>query len=315
MVISCAITHGRAVSKAVAFRYLDGRALTLTSGKSLSALFKIGIAAYFAAQKVLASARNLSKTVVSRSKIRFWRELYGDVASVSAGTSVSWDTKLSIDGVSSLKIGSNCTLRNCDISIGGGSSVEIHDGVELHNVSIFAADSAVVKIANDCHFNSFSSTNKTSIRVVGGKASWGSWVMCDAGRISVGSTAVFSMGDYSGIGENSEIRAEAMVDIGAYTMIAYNVTIFDTNTHSVSAEDRRREVECYWRKPVVRGEVLRQPVTIGSDCWIGQGAAILKGVTIGSSCVVGMQTVVGSGMYPEKTTIVSAKARHVAQQQ
>jgi acetyltransferase-like isoleucine patch superfamily enzyme len=35
-----------------------------------------------------------------------------------------------------------------------------------------------------------------------------------------------------------------------------------------------------------------KPVTIGPDCWIGMGVAIVPGVTIGEGCVVGAGSVV-----------------------
>ncbi|MFG3254669.1 sugar O-acetyltransferase [Streptomyces sp. NPDC048172] len=71
----------------------------------------------------------------------------------------------------------------------------------------------------------------------------------------------------------------APITVGAHTQIGPNVQLL-TPTHELD-HDRRREG---WEK----GE----PVTIGSNVWLGGGVIVCPGVTIGDDTVVGAGSVV-----------------------
>ncbi len=68
------------------------------------------------------------------------------------------------------------------------------------------------------------------------------------------------------------------VTVGDHTLFGPAVQIY-TATHPLDAELRRTQES-------------GQPITIGSDVWVGGGAIILPGVTIGSRSVVGAGSVV-----------------------
>jgi acetyltransferase-like isoleucine patch superfamily enzyme len=99
---------------------------------------------------------------------------------------------------------------------------------------------------------------------------------------TLASGATISIGDRVGISGGS-ICAARSIEIGAGSMLGANVTIADTDFHSLY--------------PAFRGEnchpsIRTAAVTIGERVFIGTNSIILKGVSIGSNSVIGAGSVV-----------------------
>ena len=170
-----------------------------------------------------------------------------------------------IENGSSLIIGDNVVIDHCELYIKG--SVTIGDNTILKGGS-YILEPGELEVGHHC--------KSTAKRL---------WVRF-GGRLTIG--------DYTNINDDSEIRCDQEVTIGRYNQISYNVRIWDTNTHNVyPAQERRIIAETYWpyfgketRRPVTK------PVSVGDDCWIGENAAILKGSTLGNEVVVGYGTLI-----------------------
>ncbi len=78
--------------------------------------------------------------------------------------------------------------------------------------------------------------------------------------------------------------AAVEVDIGERCMIGADVTICDTDFHSLAAEGRRGPDD--WSRIACR------PVRIGDEVFVGARAMILKGVEVGRGAVIGAASVV-----------------------
>jgi acetyltransferase-like isoleucine patch superfamily enzyme len=135
----------------------------------------------------------------------------------------------------------------------------------------------------------------------------------DASRIVVGARTLVDgellVHDYGGritIGESSYIGMGARVwsgdsvTIGDHVFVAHNVTITDTNSHQVDAEERaahyqRTVVE---GRPFEKGTIQTAPVVIGNHAWINFNVAILKGVTVGEGAIIGAGSVVTKDVPP-----------------
>ena len=76
-----------------------------------------------------------------------------------------------------------------------------------------------------------------------------------------------------------EIIARKSVKIGAGTLVGPRCGIFDSDFHELHPDRRNKPGST-------------EPVVIGSRCWLGYEALVLKGVVIGEGAVVGARAVV-----------------------
>jgi acetyltransferase-like isoleucine patch superfamily enzyme len=116
------------------------------------------------------------------------------------------------------------------------------------------------------------------------------------------------IGEYTSINERTKIRAMEHISIGSYTLISSDVYIQDNNSHSIYAEDRRKDIltdKDYGEIHEGMSPVppVHKPVIIGDDVWVGRRAMIMKGVTIGDRAVVAAGAVVTHDVPPD--TIVA----------
>lgn len=85
------------------------------------------------------------------------------------------------------------------------------------------------------------------------------------------------------------ICAAKLVVIGDDTMLGANVTIADTDFHSL---DPRRRANKHDEEVAIAG------VTVGKNVFVGTNAIILKGVTIGDNTIIGAGSVVTKSIPP-----------------
>lgn len=106
-------------------------------------------------------------------------------------------------------------------------------------------------------------------------------------RVRFGDGSRLSIGDYSGIGDDSIIVNNADVTIGNHVMMASQLLIL-TNTHNYD----RRDI------PMRLQGAVSEPVTLEDDIWIGSRVIILPGITIGTGAIVAAGAVVTKDVPP-----------------
>ncbi|HWE92194.1 MAG TPA: DapH/DapD/GlmU-related protein [Pseudonocardiaceae bacterium] len=123
----------------------------------------------------------------------------------------------------------------------------------------------------------------------------GNSIRCHEGSLRIGDKAVF--------GKDNTVNCYLDVEIGAATLVADWVYIcdFDHITADVNA-------------PIKDQGIVKTPVRIGPDCWLGVKSTVLRGTRIGRGCVLGAHAVV-RGDIPDYSIAVGAPARVVRNRQ
>lgn len=119
----------------------------------------------------------------------------------------------------------------------------------------------------------------------------GTAIRCHEGFLRVGDKVVF--------GRDDTVDCYLDVDIGAETLFGDRVYVSDFD-HRFDRLD----------VPIRKQGIVKSPVRIGRDCWIGEKATVLRGSAVGDGSVVGAQTVV-RGAFPARSVIVGNPGRVV----
>jgi acetyltransferase-like isoleucine patch superfamily enzyme len=196
-----------------------------------------------------------------------------------------------------------------DITIGDGCTVVFKKDSRLIKTSFHVLNGSVVEFGEGAIINSPVSP-QSSVSVDNGTFHLHdrAHVMSTSLLVRFGGT--LTIGSYTGIAYDSEIRCEEKVDIGAYNMISYRVCIYDTNTHSTDWRERRKRIEhCYPEGVWEETKPSTAPVFIGDDVWIGKEVTITKGARVGHRCIIGIRTVLGAETVGDDSIIVAGKPR------
>lgn len=152
----------------------------------------------------------------------------------------------------------------------------------LPNFSMINISKAnVIKIGNEC--------------ILGGKL------------IAESSNAYFKFGNRVFIGK-SQIICRTGIEFENNIMVAWGVTFYDHDSHSLDFELRKKDLEQQIKDyNDFKGNFLKnknwdvvntKPIRVCSNSWIGMNATILKGVTIGEGAIVAACSVVTKDVPP-----------------
>jgi acetyltransferase-like isoleucine patch superfamily enzyme len=89
------------------------------------------------------------------------------------------------------------------------------------------------------------------------------------------------IGDKAVLASRVTVNSYLHVEIGAATLVGDDVYICDFD-HRFEALDR----------PIKDQGIVKAPVRIGRDVWLGTKATVLRGIDIGDGCVIGANAVV-----------------------
>jgi acetyltransferase-like isoleucine patch superfamily enzyme len=125
------------------------------------------------------------------------------------------------------------------------------------------------------------------------------------GRLSVGNYCYFTY---------TVLLCELEIRIGNYVVIGWNTTVADTDFHPIAPAERIADaLAC---SPLGKGRarpaVLKRPVIIEDDVWIGPNATILKGVRIGAGSWIEAGSVVTRDV-PPRSRIVGNPAQIIGE--
>ena len=203
----------------------------------------------------------------------------------------------------------NVKIQNSNIWLQGKSKLIIHDNVSIDNYDFYLKD-AYLEIGENSIFNK-------------GRNPINSYISIQTGTLKIGKNNIIrsdflirfngicEIGNYNGICEETEIRCDDKVTFGDFNMISYQCMFYDTNTHCIyPAEFRRDKTRNEFPNIGLETEKPNtKPLVIGSDCWIGKRAVILKGSVIENECIIGTNAVISNKHIPQKATVVGNPAQ------
>src|SRR4051812_30018086 len=121
-------------------------------------------------------------------------------------------------------------------------------------------------------------------------------------KLEIARGATVRLGRWCWIGHGTKIRAhEGEVEIGAKSVLGQECTISSFQHVSIGREcivaDRVMLIDfdhgvVETERPIRLQGIYKRDVHVGSNCWIGYGACILRGVTVGDNAIIGTSTVV-----------------------
>ena len=243
--------------------------------------------------------------------------------------------KIRVHPSASFVVSKDAKLVSGNIVVGRNSAVTIEAGAVIDS-DMTIGDNCTVVFKKDCRLSNtaFIVTNGSTVdigegAIINSPASPQSSVNVDNGtfhldqRAHLMSTSVLvrfggtlTIGRYTGIAYDGEIRCEQQVDIGSYNMISYRVCIYDTNTHSTDWRERRKRIEhCYPEGVYEEVKPATSPVFIGDDVWIGKEVTITKGARVGNRCIIGIRTILGSDTIDDDSIVVAGKPRVISKRE
>ncbi len=117
----------------------------------------------------------------------------------------------------------------------------------------------------------------------------GTAIRCHEGFLRIGDGVVF--------GGEDTVNCYLDVEIGDDCLFADRVYLGDFDHRTDDLET-----------PIQRQGIVKSPVRLGRDCWLGTKSVILRGTTVGQGSVVGASAVV-KGRFPDRSVIVGNPAR------
>jgi hypothetical protein len=114
-----------------------------------------------------------------------------------------------------------------------------------------------------------------------GRVVLGKWVHIGDGTALRAHEGTLRIGDKVVFGRRDAVNCYLDVEIGATTLIADWVYITDF-------DHRFDDLE----KPIKDQGIVKSPVRIGPDCWIGVKVSVLRGTVVGRGCVLAAHAVV-----------------------
>ena len=119
----------------------------------------------------------------------------------------------------------------------------------------------------------------------------------------MGTGITLRFGENCKLGDNVHIVASQQVTMGDNCLLASHIFISDTN-HGTGEDNPMT--------PPDSRPLTSDPVSIGSNVWLGEGVAVLPGAQIGDGCIIGAHAVV-KGKIPPYTIAVGAPAKPIKQ--
>jgi acetyltransferase-like isoleucine patch superfamily enzyme len=138
---------------------------------------------------------------------------------------------------------------------------------------------------------------EVTVRPGYGRVILGRWVHVGDGTSLRAHEGTLRVGDKVVFGRGDTVTCYLDVEVGARTLVADSVYITDFD-HRFDDPDL----------PIKDQGIVKSPVRIGPDCWLGVKVSVLRGSVVGRGCVVAAHAVV-RGVIPDRSVAAGVPAR------
>lgn len=135
-------------------------------------------------------------------------------------------------------------------------------------------------------------TGTLEIRKIGGSIIVGNDCLIEGYLVSENEASKILIGNNVYVGGSTVIDCAKSVTIEDDVLISYNVTIADTDGHSMRFSERKKDLQAFRQGKVNWNIIPSMNILIKRGAWIGTRSIILKGITIGEGAIVGAGAVV-----------------------
>jgi len=223
-------------------------------------------------------------------------------------------SNINIDKKSRLVVRGNLKLKKSKLHL-KDSTAELADHSSLQGTSIVLTSS---QWNSGSHLRAFDfniKLNRSSLNAGPHLMLWRApfedgWILAEQSELNVGENvriesklhcdhSSFTTGSNVFLNNGTELRCHQKISIGSDVLVSYGCIIFDTNTHSLDVESRRREIHNGFPNNTIQSaaeQAEKKPISIGNGAWVGMRAVILKGSIIGNNAIVGTCCVVGGNV-------------------
>jgi len=117
------------------------------------------------------------------------------------------------------------------------------------------------------------------------------------------------IGSHVYVGDGVILSAAEQIVVGAGTLLAHGVQVFDNDSHPVDAHERAQHFRMILGlETTAQVKIGAAAVLIGERCWIGMQSLVMKGVTIGDEAIVAAGSVVTTDI-PRRVLVGGNPAR------
>jgi acetyltransferase-like isoleucine patch superfamily enzyme len=132
-----------------------------------------------------------------------------------------------------------------------------------------------------------------------GRLVLGRWVHIGSGNALRAHEGTLRIGDKCVFGKDNTVNCYLDIEFGAATIVADWVYVCDFD-----------HVYADVHVPIKDQGIVKTPVRVGPDCWLGTKVTILRGITVGRGSVLAAHTVVNKDV-PDHSVVVGVPGRVV----
>lgn len=164
--------------------------------------------------------------------------------------------------------------------------------IKLKKKDLFFEKNSRILIGIDIPKNKSNCKNKTVFNINGSLSISGSCNICKSANVYVDSLGKLIINNIY-LGPQSSIICYYYIEIRKKTIISWDCTIIDSDTHDIFDEENN----------IINNN---KKIFIGSCCWIGFGSTILKGVTIPSNNIIACKSLISKTFNMEEKMIINS---------